>query len=134
VNILNVWGLIDKFDLHVQLRQRYPDRVKELYCTVVRSPEFQSIGILPAHIKWKLHTQMQDWVDKNQHHLTDNELIYINKIIGYLVNSPEPMHNFTNRQLEIDFVKFLQYYDKSSKHKYQDVYPVEFVEWINTIV
>ena len=133
VNILNVWGLTNKFDLNIQLRQRYPGRVKDLYCTVVRSPEFQSIVILPTHLKLKLHTDMQTWVHNNKQHLTDSELVYINKIIGYLVNNPAPMHSFTNRQLEIDFVKFLQYYDKSSKHKYQDVYPEEFVEWIHTI-
>jgi organic radical activating enzyme len=133
VNVLNIWGLTDKFDLNIQLRKQYPDRVRDLYCTVVRSPEFQSISILPAHLKLQLHTKMQDWATINQHLLTYNELIYINKIIGYLTHNPEPMHKFTQRQLEIDFVKFLQYYDKSSKHKYQDVYPTEFIEWIHTI-
>jgi len=133
VNILNVWGLTDKFDLGIQLRQRYPDRVKDLYCTVVRSPEFQSIGILPTDLKLQLHTHMQSWAQKNRRYLSSEEQIYIHKIISYLVNDPEPQHDFTRRQLELDFVKFLQYYDKTSKHRYQDVYPVEFVEWINTI-
>jgi pyruvate-formate lyase-activating enzyme len=133
VNILNVWGLTDKFDLGIQLRQQYPGRVKDLYCTVVRSPEFQSIGILPAHLKLQLHTHMQNWVEKNEHDLTSEELIYIHKIISYLVNSPEPQHDFTQRQLELDFVKFLQYYDRSSKRRYQDVYPAEFLEWIHTL-
>ena len=133
VNLLNVWGLTDKFDLNLQLRQRYPGRIKDLYCTVVRNPEFQSIGILPEHIKLKLHTDIQSWTIKNAQYLNKNELIYINKIIGYLVDSPRPMHNFTNQQLEIDFAKFLQYYDSSSKHKYQDVYPTEFNEWIQKI-
>jgi len=43
------------------------------------------------------------------------------------------MHNFDQRQLEIDFVKFLTYYNHSSKLLYQDVYPVEFLDWIQTI-
>ena len=133
VNLLNVWGLTDKFDLNIQLRQRYPERIKNLYCTVVRNPEFQSIGILPEYIKLKLHTDIQNWTTKNSQYLTDIELIYINKIIGYLINSPNPMHNFTNQQLEIDFAKFLQYYNNSSRHKYQDVYPIEFIEWIQKI-
>jgi organic radical activating enzyme len=133
VNILNVWGLTDKFDLGIQLRQRYPGRVTDLYCTVVRSPEFQSIGILPAHLKLKLHKQMQSWAAKNGQYLTSEELIYIHKIISYLANAPISNHHFTQRQLEIDFVKFLQYYDHTSKQKYQDVYPAEFVEWVHTL-
>ena len=133
VNILNVWGLTDKFDLGIQLRQQYPDRITDLYCTVVRSPEFQSIGILPIHLKQQLHNQMNEWVVKNGEYLTNEERSYIQKIISYLVNDPTPMHNFTQRQLELDFVKFLQYYNKTSKQKYQAIYPAEFVEWIHTI-
>ena len=133
VNILNIWGLTDKFDLGIQLRQRYSGRVKDLYCTVVRSPEFQSISILPEHLKQQLHDHMHNWVGKNGHDLTSEELIYIHKIISYVANAPEPQHDFTQRQLELDFVKFLQYYDNTSKQKYQDIYPAEFVKWIHTL-
>jgi len=133
VNILNVWGLTDKFDLGIQLRKRYPGRITDLYCTVVRSPEFQSIGMLPVHLKQQLHNHMQDWVEKNGHDLTQEELSYILKIISYLANDPEPQHDFTQQQLTLDFVKFLQYYDKTSKQKYQDIYPAEFLEWIHTL-
>ena len=133
VNILNVWGLTDKFDLNIRLKHAYPDRVKDLYCTVVRSPEFQSIGILPQPIRLRLHSHMQTWADLNHSSMSQSELIYIHKITGYLINDPEPMHDFTQRQLELDFVKFLQYYDRSSKQKYQAIYPVEFLEWIHTL-
>ena len=76
---------------------------------------------------------MNEWVVKNGEYLTNEERSYIQKIISYLVNDPTPMHNFTQRQLELDFVKFLQYYNKTSKQKYQAIYPAEFVEWIHTI-
>jgi hypothetical protein len=76
---------------------------------------------------------MQTWADLNHSSMSQSELIYIHKIIGYLINDPEPMHDFTQRQLELDFVKFLQYYDRSSKQKYQAIYPVEFLEWIHTL-
>jgi hypothetical protein len=128
-----VWGLTDKFDLGIQLRQQYPTRVKDFYSTIVRAPEFQSISILPNQLKIQLSTHIQSWLDLNQQYLSPTEIIYVNKTIGYLTDNPAPMHNFTNRQLEIDFAKFLQYYDRSSKHKYQDVYPTEFLEWIQKI-
>jgi hypothetical protein len=133
VNVLNVWGLTDKFDLNIKLKHKYPSRVNDLYCTVLRSPEFQSIGILPQHIKQSLSVQQQKWLEDNTPHLSTVETNYMKKIIGYLVNNPKPNHDFTQRQLEIDFVKFLQYYDRTSKQKYQDVYPAEFQEWIQTL-
>ena len=133
VNVLNVWGLTDKFDLGVSMRKQYPGRVTNLYCTVVRSPEFQSIGILPQHLKQSLSRDMQQWLAANSQHISTDETSYLNKIIGYLINDPTPQHNFTQRQLEIDFVKFLQYYDRSSKRKFQAIYPAEFVEWTHTL-
>jgi len=133
VNVLNVWGLTDKFDLGISMRKQYPGRVTDLYCTVVRSPEFQSIGILPQHLKQSLSLSMQQWLAANTQDLSTDETSYVRKIIGYLINDPTPQHNFTQRQLEIDFVKFLQYYDKSSKRKFQAIYPAEFVEWTHTL-
>ena len=115
------------------MRKQYPDRVTDLYCTVVRSPEFQSIGILPPHIKLSLSHHMQYWLAANIQHLSSDETDYINKIIGYLINNPKPQHDFTQQQLELDFVKFLQYYDNTSKQKYQDIYPAEFLDWIHTL-
>lgn len=133
VSILNIWGLTQKFELSTQLRQRYPTRLLEFYSTIIRAPEFQSILVLPSRIKQQLSNDMQDWLNNNQEWLLPNEKIYVNKTIGYLKNNPLPNHNFDQRVLELDFLKFLQYYDNSSKLKYQDVYPKEFLEWIETI-
>jgi len=115
------------------MRKQYPDRVTDLYCTVVRSPEFQSIGILPQQLKQSLSHSMQRWLAANAQDLSTDETSYVSKIISYLINDPTPQHDFTHTQLQLDFVKFLQYYDRSSKRKYQEIYPAEFVEWIHTI-
>lgn len=133
VSILNVWGLTHKFELNTQLRQRYPTRVLEFYSTIVRAPEFQSILLLPESIKHTLGSDIQDWLNKNYKWLLPDEEIFVNKIIGYLKNNPLPMHNFDQQVLEVDFLKFLQYYNHSSKLKYQDIYPTVFLDWINAI-
>jgi len=133
VSILNVWGLTDKFDLSIQLRQQYPDRILDFYSTIVRAPEFQSISLLPDHVKQELGYKIQSWINRNQTLLSSLEQGLANKTVSYLINNPKPMHNFDQRQLEIDFVKFLTYYNHSSKLQYQDVYPVEFLDWIQTI-
>ena len=133
VNVLNVWGLTDKFELNAHLRQLYPARVLDFYSTIVRAPEFQSILILPDATKHQLGTQIQTWIAHNSQQLSSAEKVLANKTVSYLVNNPEPMHKFEQRQLELDFVTFLVYYNQTSKLQYQDVYPKEFLEWIETI-
>jgi len=131
VNVLNVWGLTDKFELNAHLRQLYPARVLDFYSTIVRAPEFQSILILPDAVRHQLGNQIYTWIEHNS--LTPTEKVLANKTASYLVNNPEPMHKFEQRQLEFDFVTFLVYYNQTSKLQYQDVYPKEFLEWIETI-
>ena len=133
VNVLNVWGLTDKFALIIHMRQLYPARVLDFYSTIVRAPEFQSISLLPNATKQKLGHQIQTWINVNAESLTPVEKALANKTASYLVNNPEPMHKFEQRQLELDFVSFLVYYNQTSKLQYQDVYPKEFLEWIETI-
>jgi hypothetical protein len=133
VGILNVWGLTDKFDLNIQLREKYPTRVLDFYSTIVRAPEFQSVLLLPNSIKQAIGQRMQSWADKNKQFLTDTEQTFANKIIGYLIDNPVPQHRFDQQTLELDFVKFLQYYNNSSKLKYQNIYPTEFLNWIQSI-
>jgi organic radical activating enzyme len=133
VSILNIWGLTDKFDLNIQLRKKYTTRVLDFYSTIVRAPEFQSVSLLPNSIKQAIGHRMQSWADNNKQILTDTEQIFANKIIGHLIDNPIPQHTFAQQVLEIDFIKFLQYYNNSSKLKYQDVYPTEFLNWIQLI-
>jgi hypothetical protein len=133
VNILNIWGLTDKFDLSIKLRLQYPSKVKDFYSTVVRAPEFQSLLVLPEHLRLQLSTHIQSWADKNSKWLTNSEQSYVNKIVTYLKNTPAPMHNFSRQQLAIDFKKFLVYYDRTSKIKYKEIYNTEFLQWIDSI-
>jgi len=133
VNVLNVWGLTDKFALNIHMRQLYPARVLDFYSTIVRAPEFQSISLLSNATKQKLGHQIQTWINVNAELLTPVEKVLANKTVSYLMHNPEPMHKFEQRQLELDFVSFLVYYNQTSKLQYQDVYPKEFLEWIETI-
>jgi len=133
VNVLNVWGLTDKFALNIHMRQLYPARVLDFYSTIVRAPEFQSISLLPNATKQKLGHQIQTWINVNTESLTPVEKVLANKTVSYLMHDPEPMHKFEQRQLELDFVTFLVYYNQTSKLQYQNVYPKEFLEWIETI-
>lgn len=133
VNVLSVWQLTDMFDLAIELKQRYPDRVREFYATVVRFPEFQSVNILPWHIRQHLARHIRQWLTNRQGALGAQEQLMVDKIAGYLEHDPQAMHDFDLDTLQADFVRFLLYYEQFSKHRYQDIYPPEFVNWVDDI-
>ena len=133
VNVLNIWGLTDKFDLSIELSQRYPGKINPFYTTVVRFPEFQSITILPTELKNNLAAQIKQWFDNNGHWLTEREQSYVNKIIVYLQQQSRPLINLDPTKLAIDFKKFIMYYDTAAKKSYRQIYPTEFIQWIDSI-
>lgn len=133
VNILSVWGLVDKFNLHIELKNKYPENILPMYSTLVRFPEFQSVLLLPDEIRRDLAGSISQWSGANQKWLTEHEYNYVKKIEKYLTESVNHLQNFNKDQLSIDFKKFLLYYDKSSKKSYKDVYPISFIDWIGTI-
>jgi organic radical activating enzyme len=133
VNALNIWGLTDKFDLSIELAQRYPGRINSFYSTLVRFPEFQSVTVLPTELKNKLAVQIAQWLDKNSRWLSEREQSYVRKIVVYLEQESEQLVKLDPTKLAIDFKKFIMYYDTTAKKSYQEIYPTEFIEWIDSI-
>jgi hypothetical protein len=130
---LNIWGLTDKFDLSIELAQRYPGRINPFYSTLVRFPEFQSVTVLPTELKNKLAGQIAQWSDKNGRWLSEREQSYVNKIVVYLEQPSEQLVKLDTTKLAIDFKKFIMYYDTTAKKSYKEIYPQEFVEWVDSI-
>ena len=133
VNILNIWGFTDKLSLSVELSQLYPGRVQPFYSTLVRFPEFQSVSILPTELRQGLANRITRWLDKNGHWLNEQEQSYVEKTVVYLQQEPEQLVDLDLTQLRVDFKKFLQYYDTTAKKSYREIYPQEFIEWIDSI-
>jgi hypothetical protein len=130
VNIFSVWGLIDKLNFHVKLKKLYPDQIVNLYSTIVRFPEFQSVLLLPQEITQQLGEQISVWALNNQDYLDKTDQAIVNKIATYLRTRPEPMNNLDPTLLKSDLKKFISYYNSSSKHCFEDIYPNAFLNWI----
>jgi organic radical activating enzyme len=133
VNILNIWGLTDKFDLSIELSQKYPGRINPFYSTLVRFPEFQSVSVLPTELKQNLSAKMAQWLNKNGRWLSDREQSYVDKTIIYLKQDSKRLVELDPAKLAIDFKKFILYYDTTAKKSYRKIYPQEFIEWIDSI-
>ena len=133
VNALNIWGLTDKFDLSIELGRRYPGRINPFYSTLVRFPEFQSVTVLPIDLRHSLADHITAWFGKNNQWLSEREQSYVEKIIVYLNQDPEQLVKLDVTKLQIDFKKFIMYYDTSAKKSYKEIYPAEFVQWVDSI-
>lgn len=133
VNALNIWGLTDKFDLSIELGRRYPGRINPFYSTLVRFPEFQSVTVLPIELRHRLADHITAWFGKNDQWLSEREQSYVKKIIVYLQQDSEQLVKLDVTKLQIDFKKFIMYYDTSAKKSYKEIYPAEFVQWVDSI-
>ena len=131
VNILSVWGFSSFLELVVRFRQKYPTKIDNLYVAIVRFPEFQSINLLPTALKQLLSREIQRTADYNWQWFKPDEQSYIQKIIGYLNNNPTPMIEVSAINLKTDLKKFLQKYNQFDNLKYQQIFPQEFVSWID---
>ena len=130
---MNIFNFTDLFDLRIELREQYPEQVDDLYATVVRHPEFQSINLLPETIRKKLIFQTTKWYDSNSHLLSNEERALFLKILTYLKMKPKPLKQFDLLDLRKDLASFITHYDSYSNVSYRDVYPAEFVEWMQSI-
>lgn len=131
VSILSVWGFDQFLQLVMTLRKKYGRRVVTFYATVVRYPEFQSVSLLPKSMRW----QVCDNIEKVLHSAVDVfdpvETLYINKILTYLRTDPKPPKDINPDLLRRDLRKFLESYDAYDNLCYRDVFPIDFVNWLD---
>jgi len=130
VNVFSIWSLTDFFDLNIKLKEKYGTKIKKVYSTIVRFPEFQNISILPKSIKDELHEQMQNWYERKKSYLTVEEQMMVSKSINYIVSDIEFTKNLDHEILRKDLQKFLINYQKFSKHSFNEIYPAQFVKWL----
>jgi pyruvate-formate lyase-activating enzyme len=131
VNILSVWSFADFIELVAVLRKQYPNKIVTFYSTMVRFPEFQSMGLLPRDLRLQL---AQDITDKRNQYLDlydATELVYIEKITGYLLSDPEPLVKLDADVMHQDLVKFLDRYDQFDGYRVHEVFPESFIAWLD---
>ena len=132
VNIFSVWGITDKFDLAIDLRKRYGNRIRSAYSTIVRFPEFQSINILPNDLKQQLSRSIRQWFEQKQHELDSVELDLINKIIAYLNSQPESYSHIEQTVLTKDLGRFRTKYETENCQAVGR-FPTQFTDWLQTL-
>ena len=134
VNIFAIWGFKEKLRYNLELRDQYGvEKFRSFYSTVVRFPEFQSINLLPQNLKDYLYNDINNYYTNNKEYFTESECTYAEKIINYLINDPKPLHNLSTDSLKQDLKKFTKKYQLLSPHRFEEIFPKNFVEWMESI-
>ena len=128
VNIFSVWGIHDFVHCAADVGTNYDDRNDDVYLTVVRFPEFQSVLLLPKELRTVIADQLEQPCDIV---LSSREQAYLNKVITYLKSDPKPMKDLERKDLEQDLIKFIDWYDPIGKYK--EIFPGAFVDWLESI-
>jgi organic radical activating enzyme len=134
VNIFAIWGFKEKLKYNLQLKDSYgKHKITEFYTTVVRFPEFQSINLLPPKLKEYLYNDINEYYLANKNQFEQNEQTYAEKIINYLTDDPKPLRNLSTDSLKQDLKQFTKKYQTLSKHRFEEIFPKNFVEWMENI-
>jgi organic radical activating enzyme len=131
VNIFSVWGIRDFINFAATVGSAWDERNEDVYATVVRFPEFQSVLMLPKEIRSTLSMDLASFIIDGDITFSDREMVYLNKLLKYLDSDPEPMVKLPQEQLERDLIKFLDWYD--TEEVYREIFPELFVEWLDSI-
>jgi len=124
VNIFNIWGFTDLLDLQLELREQYGDRIQDIYITIVRHPEFQSIKLLPDRFSKNIAWAIDTWLhNSGNRYISQREHDRINKVRSYLLNKPEGLKDIESKALEQDLRDFVIWYNQPV--------PVGMQAWLN---
>lgn len=126
LNILALDGLIDYCNWYLKIDQLWPYRLSSKV-SVLRWPNFQSINVLPDHLKTYYKQQLQSWVQQYGDQLTGKLLaVNLDQIIA-LLESTDATH-----LEQTDFKNFVLEYSKRHKLNVKSTFSNELSCWIYT--
>lgn len=135
INSLCLFGITDFMDEMLELKDKFGREHPILSLNILHHPSFQSITILPNHLKSYAKNKLQAWYDKNQKSLLLQlvELESIKRLIdclGAVERNPDPD---TQKNLQLDFKNFYSQYDLRRKKNFYSTFPAIVTEWMETV-
>jgi hypothetical protein len=113
-SVLSVMDLPRYLDWVLQTKQQFGADFPNFTLNILRFPSFQSVLVLPKHMRDQAADGLDAWLTKNdfKYHLHDMELDHIRRLRDYLRTVDSPHAGASDRQmLESDLRLFLQQYD-----------------------
>lgn len=124
-------GLVDFLDWSVSIKKKYGNNHCLFTLNLLRFPAYQSVLILPQHMRNMYAEQLTVWLHNNETHLHGMESEHVKRLITYLEN---PNNKYDEQQLinsQKYFKRYHQQYDTRRKKCFEKTFSKEMVEWYN---
>jgi len=113
-SVLSIMDMPRYLDWVLQTKQQFGADFPNFTLNILRFPSFQSVLVLPKHMREDAAEGLDAWLTKNDHRyqLHDMELDHVRRLRDYLRTVDSPHAGASDRQsLENDLKVFLQQYD-----------------------
>lgn len=99
---------------------------------ILRFPDFQSLLVLPQHLREKFAGNLQDWLDNNLEHpyLHEMEINHVKRLIDYCKNENNQMTN--KDKLATHFKNYFQQYDQRRGKNLKSCFP-QIGAWLDEL-
>lgn len=133
ISAMSLFGITDFLDDIVTLKKEYNNATQfHLSVNILRFPSYQSVNILPLHIKSERAMAIEQWLNSNRENITADEVAHIERLVSYLLNidkSYEDQDSYEDKTN--DFYHFFSQYANRRGINILDLfkdYP-DFIEW-----
>lgn len=135
VNSLSIFGITDFMDEMLEQKNKFGREHPVFSLSILRHPNFQSVAILPDHLKLYAKNRLQMWYDKNQNSLMLQkiELDSIKGVINHLDTTESGDKKNSKEILWKDFKNFYTQYDARRKKSFNSTFPIILTDWMDSI-
>lgn len=136
ISALTLFKMTEFMDEMIDLKREYNSRdLFGMSLNILRFPSFQSVNILPEHIKLKVADQLEAWQATRKGFLRDLENNQLKRLITYLRNVDRSYEDTDSHEDKLnDFVHFFRQYTGRRKLDMATVIPDDdFVQWWNKV-
>lgn len=134
INAVAVFSVLPMMEYILQLRDRFGRKRVKLFWNIVRYPQFQSLSVLPSHLRHKLSADMAQWLTVHGNALENFERHSVERFLQYLVLEDPPAAPADSREtLQKVLKNFIVQYDKRRQKDYRKSLPLPIVEWLDTL-
>lgn len=134
INAIAAASLLPTMDYIIELRKRYGRKRVKLFWNIVHFPQFQSVSVLPVHLRRDLSLEIAEWLSRHAADLEEFEYHSIERFLQYLVLEDRADSAAEKTvALQKDLKSFIVQYDQRRKKSYQATLPQQMVEWLDTL-
>jgi hypothetical protein len=132
ISAVSVLGLVDYLNWCMDIKRHYGKDRFYFTLNILRFPDFQSVLILPQHIRDRVSQSLQQWIDTvDKDIINDMEVQHVTRLIHYLSNTNN-QSNSEIKELENNFKNFHTQYDQRRQKDFVSTFP-NLADWYQTL-